>query len=48
MVLAALAEVVDPEAGWKHRLVALVDQHAAVPLGQMGIPEGWDGRDFWA
>lgn len=48
VVLAALAEVVDPEAGWKHRLVALVDQHAAVPLGQMGIPEGWDGRDFWA
>lgn len=48
VVLAVLAEVIDPGAGWKHRLVALVDQHGRVPLGQMGIPAGWDCREFWA
>jgi abortive infection bacteriophage resistance protein len=48
VVLASLLEMIGPGRDWKRRLVALLQRYSAVPLGQMGIPAGWDCRSFWA
>ena len=48
VVLASLLEMIGPGMDWKRRLVALLRRYPTVPLSQMGIPAGWDGRPFWA
>jgi len=48
VVLASLLEMIGPGMDWKRRLVTLLRRYPAVPLSQMGIPVGWDGRSFWA
>lgn len=48
VVLAALLEAMDPASDWKRRLVTLVGRYPAVPLKQMGMPQGWQCRPFWA
>jgi len=46
-VLGALLPMIDPATDWKRRLVALIQRYPTVPLGQMGIPVGWDACAFW-
>jgi abortive infection bacteriophage resistance protein len=46
VMLAFLMELINPEAGWKHRLLALFDKHDA-DTGPMGFPTDYRLRSLW-
>lgn len=47
VAVAALLQMIDPDSGWKGRLVALMGRYPSVPRAPMGMPAGWETRPLW-
>lgn len=42
-----LLEQIAPDNTWAERLSKLLDEHASIPLTNMGIPDNWRTKTFW-
>lgn len=47
VMIAYLMEQIVPAAGWKRRLLALLDEHSGIPQSTMGFPSNWRRLDVW-
>jgi abortive infection bacteriophage resistance protein len=47
VVLATLLDAAGHGAGWRRRLVELIDRYPTVPTASMGFPADWRSRSFW-
>ena len=47
VVLAYMLNLISPGSRWRTNLLALLDEHPAVNLNQMGFPADWKGAAVW-
>ena len=47
VIIAYLTDIINPDAGWKQRLLRLLDEYPGIPRDQMGFPDDWRRLDFW-